>query len=123
MFNLNADHLLDEERMSNGSDVKTDRGEEAEVISQPEEAIQNCINDDILGDEVMQLTFETEEQAYDFYNMYVNITEFSVRIVDVKAFTDKSMQYRKLVCSRQGRRIISTTNASAERGEKDLKQG
>ena len=56
--------------------------------------------------QIMDMTFMTQDAAYDFYNSYAKANGFSIRKNKVRYSKTEShhMRYRRFVCSRQGKR-------------------
>jgi hypothetical protein len=48
------------------------------------------------------MTFESEKDAYEMYNTYVEQIGFSIRKSDTKQRIDKSIYSKLIVCSSQG---------------------
>ncbi|XP_071919015.1 protein FAR1-RELATED SEQUENCE 5-like [Coffea arabica] len=75
---------------------------EEEFISS--EKIEKNYPVDDMDEEVMNMVFDSEEDAYEFYNLYGKLTGFGIKKADVKISQDGTVRYRKFACSREGKR-------------------
>ncbi|XP_071905953.1 protein FAR1-RELATED SEQUENCE 5-like [Coffea arabica] len=64
--------------------------------------------DELVGaigvDDVMKLTFDTEEEAGEFYNLYAKLSGFGIRKSNAKRDEDGISRFRKWVCCCEGYR-------------------
>nr|XP_027060871.1 protein FAR1-RELATED SEQUENCE 12-like [Coffea arabica] len=64
--------------------------------------------DELVGaigvDDVMKLTFDTEEKAGKFYNLYAKLSGFGIRKSNAKRDADGISRFRKSVCCYEGYR-------------------
>ncbi|XP_027109384.2 protein FAR1-RELATED SEQUENCE 5-like [Coffea arabica] len=64
--------------------------------------------DELVGaigvDDVMKLTFDTEEEAGEFYNLYAKLSGFGIRKSNAKRDADGISRFRKWVCCCEGYR-------------------
>ncbi|XP_027172026.1 protein FAR1-RELATED SEQUENCE 5-like [Coffea eugenioides] len=106
-----ANEELEREQLTGSREQNGERGEmraeAGEGVMQEEVMANNvqarCI-DDLEYDQVMNMTFDSVEDAELFYFVYARAMGFGIRRSDRKYYDDGKTRYRKWLCCREGER-------------------